>query len=315
VGSVVVDKTKPTPSITSVTYNNTTDTFTIVGTGFQDGVRDYTTLSYNFDGASRTFTAAEIAEESWTSTGGTLKLTGTAASNIEFNGSFAGNNAGLNDTLTFAAVYQTDAAGNKSDAVTSPAIQFNWTDGGSSTEFTGGSLADTLNGGGGNDTLNGGAGNDTIIGGTGADTLTGGADADRFVLNSATESTEANMDVILDFQMVGVVTGGTVNDVIDISAIANGITSANFAFDPANVGGVAYADFAAVKAAAISAFASPTSIYAFGGATATDSYLFLDVDKSGTFDATDVVIKLAGIDNLELADFDWVNVNTNIFPI
>ena len=313
---VVVDKTKPTPSITSVTYNNTTDTFTIVGTGLQDGVRDYTTLSYNFDGASRTFTAAEIAEESWSSTGGTLKLTGTAASNIEFNGSFAGNNAGLNDTLTFAAVYQTDAAGNKSDAVTSPAIQFNWTDGGSSTEFTGGSLADTINGGGGNDTLNGGGDDDTIIGGTGADTLTGGAGADEFVLNLASESTEANMDIILDFQMAG--NGAeTVNDVIDISAIANvmgGISSANFAYNM-TVPGVTdlYADFAAVKSAADAALGGTT--YAFGGATATDSYLFLDVDKNGTFDATDVVIKLAGIDNVELTAFDWVNVNTNMSPM
>lgn len=282
-----------------------------------DLVRDYTTLSYNFGGASRTFTAAEIAEESWSSTGGTLKLTGTAASNIEFNGSFAGNNAGLNDTLTFAAVYQTDAAGNESDAVTSPEIRFNWTDGGSSTEFTGGSLADTINGGGGNDTLNGGGGSDTIIGGTGADTLTGGDGADRFVLNLASESTEANMDIILDFQMAG--NGSeTVDDVIDISAIANvmgGISSANFAYNM-TVPGVTdlYADFAAVKLAADAAL-DGTSTYAFGGATATDSYLFLDVDKNGTFDATDVVIKLAGIDHVELAAFDWVNVNTNIFPI
>jgi hypothetical protein len=213
---VVVDKTKPTPSITSVTYNNTTDTFTIVGTGFQDGVRDYTTLSYNFGGASRTFTAAEIAEESWTSTGGTLKLTGTAASNIEFNGSFAGNNAGLNDTLTFAAVYQTDAAGNKSDAVTSPAIQFNWTDGGSSTEFTGGSLADTINGGGGND---------TIIGGTGADTLTGGTGADTFRFAAGDSGTISGtvFDVITDF---AVGTGGDLLDLVGtpvVRADASGV--------------------------------------------------------------------------------------------
>lgn len=77
--------------------------------------------------------------------------------------------------------------------------------------------ADQIFGGGDNDTLFGGAGNDELHGGAGRDTLTGGADADLFVFNSVADSQHgASRDTITDFQ-VGV-------DLIDLSAIMNGLT-------------------------------------------------------------------------------------------
>lgn len=56
-----------------------------------------------------------------------------------------------------------------------------------------------LLGGAGDDVLTAGGGNDTLFGALGADRLTGGGGNDSFVYLSATESTAASRDFILDF--------------------------------------------------------------------------------------------------------------------
>jgi len=59
--------------------------------------------------------------------------------------------------------------------------------------------SDILAGGSGNDTLSGGDGDDYLIGGQGRDLLTGGAGRDTFVFESASDSTVALRDTILDY--------------------------------------------------------------------------------------------------------------------
>jgi Ca2+-binding RTX toxin-like protein len=58
----------------------------------------------------------------------------------------------------------------------------------------------TMYGGAGNDAFKGGAGADLLYGGLGKDTLTGNAGADLFQFRSASESSVANPDAVLDFQ-------------------------------------------------------------------------------------------------------------------
>jgi serralysin len=68
-----------------------------------------------------------------------------------------------------------------------------------------------LFGGKAGDTLTGGAGVDLIHGNLGADDLRGGGGQDRFQYNSASESTSASMDEILDFE--------SGEDILDLSRI------------------------------------------------------------------------------------------------
>jgi len=61
-------------------------------------------------------------------------------------------------------------------------------------------VASTLIGSGKDDTIVGGSANDTIVGGDTGDALFGGAGADTFVYESATNSDNAHLDIIHDFQ-------------------------------------------------------------------------------------------------------------------
>ncbi|WP_146038722.1 calcium-binding protein, partial [Paracoccus sp. SY] len=82
--------------------------------------------------------------------------------------------------------------------------------------LSGGDGSDTISGNGGNDALFGGAGDDLLIGGLGVDQLTGNGGDDIFVFATATASTVAASDIILDFEGAGA-TGG---DVIDVKGLA-----------------------------------------------------------------------------------------------
>lgn len=65
--------------------------------------------------------------------------------------------------------------------------------------ITGNDQANILRGFAGRDVLDGGAGNDVLVGGANGDTLTGGAGNDVFRYFAASDSTLADMDVIMDF--------------------------------------------------------------------------------------------------------------------
>lgn len=89
---------------------------------------------------------------------------------------------------------------------------------------------DTLSGGLQRDTLNGGEGNDSIVGGGGNDYIVGGDGNDVFVYTSASDSTVANSDTIIDF-----IKG---EDVIEVQFTATGLgVDANditFTYDSGN---------------------------------------------------------------------------------
>ena len=81
--------------------------------------------------------------------------------------------------------------------------------GASGDRISGGGDDDVIFGGGGVDELDGGAGLDILLGGTGTDTITGGTGgdfllgedgADVFLFTSASDSTTADPDSILDFE-------------------------------------------------------------------------------------------------------------------
>jgi Ca2+-binding RTX toxin-like protein len=75
-----------------------------------------------------------------------------------------------------------------------------------------------LNGGAGDDSLTAGHGADILNGGGGADLLAGGAGADRFVYMTASESTGAHHDTLVDF------TFG--EDLIDLPVTVQGLDAA-----------------------------------------------------------------------------------------
>jgi len=111
--------------------------------------------------------------------------------------------------------------------------------------------------------------------------------SDTFVYNAATESTEAAMDVISNFT----IDSGAEDDIIDLSGIAS-ITGTTYSGS-----NVAVADLAAILTAATAAFGvGAGGDEAYAGRTATDAYVIIDADQSGTYEAAnDMVIMLSGI--------------------
>ena len=154
--------------------------------------------------------------------------------------------------------------------------------------------ADDLTGGAGADTINGGAGDDTITGGTGADILTGAAGDDDFVVAAGdTGITLATADTVTDFT--------TTEDELDLTD-GGALTLAD-----ADTGG-ALADFAAFEAAATAAFGGANEdVYAaIDAAGSGNTYVAVDEDASGTFNAGDTLIVLNGINtDAELAAGDF----------
>ncbi|MDX9962518.1 hypothetical protein [Desulfobacter postgatei] len=121
--------------------------------------------------------------------------------------------------------------------------------------------------------------------------------SDTFVYLTAAESTEISMDQISNFTIDG--NGGAVNDKLDISAImdemgADGSAAFNILFSWNNTGAVT---FETLKAEADDAFA--LGFVGYAGSTGEDaegnSYVFLDANENGEYDAADGVVELTGI--------------------
>ena len=214
----VLDTTAPTPTVTSVVYNNTTNQFTITGTGLNDGTLDFTKMTYQFDGsdggATMTFTGA--TEVSRSATEVVVVLTGGDAASLESNNKFGGKTSPVtvDDSFRLDAVFQTDDAGNTSLAVTpTTTVNFVWAGNPTlSNAFTGSAGNDAITGGALADNLSGGNGNDTIRGAEGGDNLSGGNGADTFIF-------EGSADTFLGVDnIVGFVSG---TDVLDFSAFSS----------------------------------------------------------------------------------------------
>jgi hypothetical protein len=122
----------------------------------------------------------------------------------------------------------------------------------------------------------------------------GSGGIDYFIYESASDSTAAAMDTINGF-IVG-------SDVIDLSLIdADAGTAGDQAFAGLVTSNAVQTNFGTLSAAV--SFAG-NDIYV--GNTATDSYVFVDANQSGSYDANDLVIQLAGITDattVTLADF------------
>ncbi len=160
--------------------------------------------------------------------------------------------------------------------------------------LTGSAFADAIYGNGGADTINGGAGNDTIYGGAGADTMDGGAGADTFVYAQG-DSTEASMDVINGFNVA--------EDVIDLSGVAPGTSHSPWTIT--DVGSAA--DYAALVILVQDEM--DWDNFPVVGTVGTDTYVFVDHDHNDSFDATDTVIKLAGVAVNTLTDANLLTPN------
>jgi hypothetical protein len=143
---------------------------------------------------------------------------------------------------------------------------------------------------------------------------------DTYLYLDASESTAASMDSILNFSFAEDNPIDGHDDIIDISAINAaaelGLTdaasmSAKFKWLTSdNSATPNQANYAAVAVLADAAFGTglPGNVIGFGGGTATDSYLFLDVDKNGHLNAGDSVVDLVGVSAVTLANFDWENI-------
>ena len=133
---------------------------------------------------------------------------------------------------------------------------------------------DTLSGAGGNDTLEGDDGNDMLIGGTGLDMLVGGLGDDVFVFATASHSTLAASDVIMDFARAGSAGG----DMIDIGDMA-GLT---FLF----VGSAGFTS------------GGTNQVRVFNNGV--DTFVQMDVD---TDTAAEAQIRIIGLHDLAASDF------------
>jgi len=118
-----------------------------------------------------------------------------------------------------------------------------------------------------------------------ADYSAQGESADTFVYEAATDSTAAAMDEISNFTVNAV---GPVDDVIDLSALDHTHTGVDN-------GGSAFANFAAVMAAAQASFDADNDSV-FVGSDGTDTWVFHSSDTHVADPAIDLVIKLVGID-------------------
>ena len=152
--------------------------------------------------------------------------------------------------------------------------------------ITGGNQADVITTGAGADTLSGGTGtvSDTLSGGAGVDTMEGGAGADVFKITTDTDSgiTVALADTIKDFV--------TSSDTIDFSGAAG--SAANYA----EADGSGNANLAAVISDANGVFDGTKVYYAeYDVAGGGHGYLLFDADGDGTFNNTDVLVILTGI--------------------
>ena len=212
------------------------------------------------DGVTLTFTAAQVAGQSWaingTAGGGAENLIVTSATGGTANLSGLTGLANLSITVNGQLGAETLVGSSGAETIAA-------SDG-----------ADSVLGGGGADSLSAGADADTVIGGAGSDTLSGGAGSDRFVFaaGDAASTSLATLEVINDF-------------VAADDEIALGVT-----------GGAGNTDFTtaisynAALTAAITLIAGGTKDIVVTD-TGTDTFVFADTNGDNVLDT---VIQLTG---------------------
>jgi len=195
-----------------------------------------------------------------------------------------------------------------------------------------GAYANTITGGTGNDTIVGGSAVDTIKAGAGTtgNTITGagaadaidltgstGADVIRFdTIATSADATGAQMDTITGFKagtdkinfaqgalsLTGVTTDGTGDAVATMAAVVTNATSVATVADVYT----ALAAYTTLTASAANGTATVAQVYNFTTGAAAGTYLVVNDATVGFQGATDVVIKLVGLDGtVSAADFTF----------
>ena len=211
-------------TLSSITL--TSNTFTTVAAGFGIRVTSPNTGASPTLAGTNVFTGPGLplkyvnaaANTSYTLTGGTITVNGTAFSNLIAGGQGADTISGTanadwingddgadsisggagNDSILGGAGSDTIDGDLGDDTILGGGIG-DWLLGGDGNDsIDGGTGNDTIFGGNGNDTILGGSNNDTIVGGMGIDILSGGSQNDSFVYNLTTDG----QDVITDFVAV-----------------------------------------------------------------------------------------------------------------
>ncbi|MFZ2726349.1 MAG: hypothetical protein WAX77_08875 [Methylococcaceae bacterium] len=166
----------------------------------------------------------------------------------------------------------------------------------------GGDGYDTLNGAAGNDTIDGGTGNDLIFAGTGKDKVTTGTGTDTIKFTAGIADTFATANSIASVDWYNDLTlNATLGDRIDITvpvaniglAVSGNVSEASFISNMNSLltsSGKGFVQFAgSIDAVIVNANFTPTT-----GTTSAKSFLAIDLNASGTFDANDFVIDITG---------------------
>lgn len=156
----------------------------------------------------------------------------------------------------------------------------------------------------------GGAGNDAYTLGTGT-ALAGHTTGDSLVYKSGSDTTQT-----LDTSGTKISATSTLETVTNFQSVADAKAShdtidlTNFALSGVQKGVAQLGTIATVNGGTFAATSSTLFTDAGGargiavGNDGTNTFIFVDADKSGTFDATkDIVIKLAGVHGIAVADF------------
>lgn len=246
-------------SIASASYETTTKTLVLTGTGFNTAASvDVTMLTWDVDGDGSatpglTLSAADvISARVDSSTRITVTLTSAAGSTLEGLTGFAGATA---DNLDVAAGFLGGATGSFDSVATSITATVS----AGSGILYGDSLNDTLVGTSEADVLVGGGGADSLTGGPGADVITLGDGSDTLIFDSLTGS-----DTVMDYSVA--------DDSVQLS-------KATFAALGA-VGALLNAEFYSAVGAAAGADATDRIVY-----DSASGRLYYDADGSGAIGA------------------------------
>ncbi|SJM95038.1 hypothetical protein CRENPOLYSF2_4510002 [Crenothrix polyspora] len=268
--------------------------------------------TYIVDNEDTDTTGSDTAD-TVTDTGGTADLIQSSVTFDLATGGNAGVDTGV-EKITLTGTANIGATGNASANTITGNIGNN--------SMAGGAGDDKFIGNGGLDTINGEAGNDTITGGTGQDTVTTGdmtpgaagtGEQDTIVFAAGVADTSAATSVAGIDLYLDLVLNEDINDQIDLTVVVanvNGevtgnVSGATFIANMnslLNVGGGN--GFNTAIAGDISA-AVVTVGTGGGGVADGDKFLAVDLDKSGTFTATDFVIEITGsnITNFDASSF------------
>lgn len=168
--------------------------------------------------------------------------------------------------------------------------------------LVGGDGYDTLNGAAGNDTIDGGTGNDLIFAGAGKDSVTTGLGIDTIKFSAGITDTSATANSITSVDWYKDLTlNATSGDHIDLTAlvanvglaVSGNVSEASFVNNMNTLlttTGKGFVQFAgSIDAAIVNANFTPTT-----GTVSAKSFLAVDLNASGTFDANDFVIDITG---------------------